>query len=85
MGMMMNEVISPDMVRVQSPAPDTRSIIQPESSPSGLFGGHFKSLFSPDAFNTLVVDLPTFDIQKSSDASVAIAAILRSEIDYTAG
>ena len=36
---------------------------------------------APDAFDTLVVDLPARAIEQSGDPAVAVPAVLRSKID----
>ena len=57
MGAVYHEVIGPDMVAMSGPEPDTRPIVEPESSMFWLFLRNLQPLLAPDAFDPLMVDL----------------------------
>ena len=69
------------MVSVCRPKPYAGSVIKPQTASLGLLFGDLEPLLTPDAFNTLVVDLPTLSPQKGCDATVTVAAILTSKPD----
>jgi hypothetical protein len=47
-----------------------------------LFHWHFKPLTSPEAFDTLVINLPTRVSQQGGNPTIAISAVLACEFDY---
>lgn len=67
------------MVFVTRPQPDTRTIVEPQSSPFWLFRRHFQSFTSPESFDPFVIHNPAVLSQHRSDASVSIPAILRGQ------
>ena len=68
-GPTLDEVIGPDMVGVLRSKPDTRSVIQPETSSLRLL------LPSPDALDALGIHCPALGAQHRGDPAIAIAAI----------
>ena len=68
-----HEVVGPDVILVQRPEPDARSIVEPHPAPLRLPSRHFEPLLPPDPLHTLVVHLPTLDAQQVRDLSVPVA------------
>jgi hypothetical protein len=77
-----HEIISPDVVAVQWPETDTRPVIEPEPSALWLFLRNLQPLLAPDAFDSLMVDLPSVSVEQSSDPTIAIATVLSSQALY---
>ena len=82
MGLMMDEVIGPDVVRPLGTQPDAGAVVQPQTVPLRLFLGHLQPLAPPQALDPLVVDLPAGDTQQGRDAPIAVAAILAGQLGH---
>jgi hypothetical protein len=59
MGAVRYKVIGPNMVSMGRPESDTRSIIEPQTTPLWLLLGNLEPLLPPDPLDTLVVDPKT--------------------------
>jgi hypothetical protein len=81
-GSVMDKIIRPDVVTVLWPQPYAGSVVQPEMSFLRLFHWHFQPLTPPQAFNSLVIDLPAGISQQSRDPTVAISTILSCQFDH---
>jgi len=55
--------------------PDTRAIVQPESSSLRLFLRDLQPFTPPDTLNTFVVHAPSTVFEQRGDSAVAVAAI----------
>ncbi len=75
-GSVSHEVVRPDVIRTFGTEPDARTVTQPQPLPFRLLGRHFESFLSPDAFDSLAIDMPTCLPEQGGDPTVAIAAIL---------
>ena len=85
MGTVHDKVIRPNMVSMPGAKPHTGAIVQPQTSPFGLFCGYFEPLTAPDPFNPLVVHVPTFGTQQGSDPPIAVTPILAGQADNRLG
>jgi len=84
-GVILDEVIGPDMIALLRPQPDARSVGQPEPAALGLFMGDLQPLALPDTLDPLVVDCPARLAQQRSDLAIAIAAVLPGKLDNIGG
>jgi hypothetical protein len=71
----LHKIIRPDMVAMSRSEPDTRPIIEPQTSPLGLLLRNFQPLLTPDAFHPLMIDLPTGSPEQCCDTAIPIAPI----------
>jgi hypothetical protein len=69
-----HEVVSPHVIRVLWPQPDTRTVIEPQPSAFRLFGRDFKPFTPPDALHPFAINPPAVGTQQRGDAAIAIAA-----------
>ena len=70
-----HKIIGPDMVTMGGPEPDTRPIIEPQTSAFRLLLGNLQPLLTPDAFHPLMIDLPTLSLEQGCDATIPITPI----------
>jgi hypothetical protein len=70
-----HEVIGPDVVAMGGPEPDTRPIIEPQTSPFALLLGNLQPLLTPDTFHSLVIDPPTLSSDQGCDTAVPVTPI----------
>ena len=70
------------MVRPLGAQPDAGAVVQPQTVPLRLFGGHLQPLAPPQALDPLVVDLPAGIAQQGRDAAVAVTAVLAGQLDH---
>lgn len=64
------------------PQPDARPIIEPQAASLRLFGRNLEPLAPPQTFNTPIAHLPSSISQKSRNATIAVTAILTSQLDH---
>jgi hypothetical protein len=82
MGAILHEVVTPDMVGPFCSQPDAGSVIEPQTTAFGLFGGNFQPLPSPDPLDPLVIHDPTGSrTQEFCDLAVAVTTVLAGEIN----
>ena len=81
-GPVMNEVVGPDVVSPLRAQLDTRSVVEPQTTPFRLVSGHLQPLAPPQPLNPLVVDLPAPLAQQRCNPSVAVAAVLTRQLDH---
>lgn len=70
-----HEVIGPDMVAMGGPEPDTRPIVEPQTSSFGLLLGNLQPLLTPDAFHPLVIDPPALSFEQGCDTAIPVTPI----------
>jgi hypothetical protein len=85
MGLVLHEVIAPDMARPAWPETDARSVVQPEPPAFGLFLGDFQPLTLPDPFDPRHADLPALHGQQTPDPTIAISIVLGGQRDDRPG
>ena len=61
-----DKIIGPDMVAMGRPEPDTRSIVEPQTSSFGLLLRNLQPLLTPDTFHPLMANLPTLSSEQSA-------------------
>jgi hypothetical protein len=71
-----HKIIRPDMVAMRGPEPDTRPIVEPETSSLGLLLGNLQPLLTPDTFHPLVIDPPTLSSEQGCNPAITVAPIL---------
>ena len=71
-----HKIIGPDMVAMRGPEPDTRPIVEPETSSLGLLLGNLQPLLTPDTFHPLVIDPPTLSSEQGCNPAITVAPIL---------
>ena len=71
-----HKIIGPDMVAMRGPEPDTRPIVEPETSSLGLLLGNLQPLLTPDTFHPLVIDPPTLSSEQGCNPAIPVAPIL---------
>ncbi len=76
-----HEIIGPDMVAMGGPEPDTRPIVEPETSAFGLLLGNLQPLLTPDAFHPLMIDPPTLSSEQCRYPTITVAPIGFGKID----
>jgi hypothetical protein len=54
-----HKIIGPDVMAMGGPEPDTRPIVEPQTSAFGLLLRNLQPLLTPDAFHPLMIDPPT--------------------------
>jgi len=64
--------------------PDTRSVVEPQSSAFWLFHWHFEALAPPDAMHAFDVHAPSAASQHRRDASIAVSSVLRCQSNNVA-
>jgi hypothetical protein len=69
------EVIGPDVVAMGGPEPDTRPIVEPQTSAFGLLLRNLQPLLAPDTFHSLMIDPPTLPSEQSRDTAIAVPPI----------
>src|SRR6266576_6959064 len=69
------------MIRPLRAQPDTRAIVQPQSSPRFLLGGYFQPFAPPDALHTIFPHSPACTPQQRRNPPVAVASVLRGQLD----
>jgi hypothetical protein len=86
MGSILDEVVRPDVIAPLRPKPDTRSVMQPQTTAFGLLLGNLQPLTPPDPLDPLVVDDPACLIpQHPRNLAIAIPAILSGQLDDVGG
>ena len=80
-----HEIVSPHVIRVLWPQPDTRAIVEPQPSAFRLFGRYFKPFTLPDAQHPFAINPPACGAQQRGDAAIAIAAIGTGQLDNRRG
>jgi hypothetical protein len=58
-GLVLDEVVGPDVILVLRPQPDTRTVVEPQTPSFRLFARHLQTLLPPDPLDPLVVDPPS--------------------------
>jgi len=82
MGLSFDEVVRPDVIAPLRSQPDAAAVAQPQPSSWPLFLRYFQPLTAPDALHAINANTPSCFLQKSGDPSIAIAAILRRQLQY---
>ena len=59
----LHEIVTPNMVSIGRPQSNTGSVVQPQTSPLGLFGRYLQAFSPPQSFDPLVIHLPAFPSQ----------------------
>ena len=85
MGLVLDEVIRPDVVGPLRPQPNTRSVVEPEPALLRLLLRHLQPLPSPDPCDPLAVHHPAGTTHHRRDAAIAVAAVLEGERDDVSG
>ena len=70
-----HKVVSPDVVAVHGPQPDTRTIVESQAAPFLLSCRQFQPLAPPDPFDPLVVHSPARILEQGRDPPVAVTPI----------
>jgi len=70
-----DKIIGPDMVAMGRPEPDTRSIVEPQTSSFGLLLRNLQPLLTPDTFHPFMVNLPTLSLEQCRNPAIAVAPI----------
>jgi len=78
----MHEVVRPDMVNMPGPETDTRSVIEPEPAFPRLLHGNLQPLTTPQALDTLVVQLPACLSQHRRDPSIPVTTVLPGQLNH---
>ena len=68
------------MVTVFWSTTHARSVIKPQAAPFRLFLRHFQPLATPDAFHSLVVDVPALMTEQRGDAPIAVTVVLAGQV-----
>lgn len=76
-----HEIIGPDMVAMGGPEPDTRPIVEPETSAFGLLLRNLQPLLAPDAFHPLMIDPPAFSSEQCRNPSITVPPIAFGKSD----
>jgi hypothetical protein len=71
----LHKVVGPDMVAMGGPEPDTRPIIEPQTSAFRLLLRNLQPLLAPDAFHPLVIDPPTLSSEQGGDKAIPVTPI----------
>jgi len=75
------EVIGPDVVAMGGPEPDTRPIVEPQTSAFGLLLRNLQPLLAPYTFHSLMIDPPTLPSEQSCDTAIAVPPIPFGKLD----
>jgi len=70
-----HKIIGPDMVAMRGSEPDTRPIVEPQTSAFGLLLGNLQPLLTPDTFHSLVIDSPTFSLEQCRNPAIPVTPI----------
>jgi len=70
-----DKIIGPDMVTMGRPEPDTRSIVEPQTSSFGLLLRNLQPLLTPDTFHPLMVNLPTLSLEQCRNPAITVTPI----------
>ena len=82
MGMTLDKIVGPDMVRVLRAKPHAGTVVEPQAALLRLLGGHFQPLTLPDPPDTtLDVHHPPGLGQQGHDPAVPVATILAGKGD----
>jgi len=76
-----DEVVCPDVIGVQRPQSHTRAIVQPQSPTLRLLLRHLQSFLTPDAFDALVIHVPSRLVQQPTHLEVAVATKPTRQLD----
>ena len=60
----MDEIYAPDMVLISGAQPDDRAVLVIEAFPLLVTLRYLETLFPPQPFDLLVIDLPAFDLEQ---------------------
>ncbi len=63
------------------PEPDTRPIVEPETSSFGLLLGDLQPLLAPDAFHPLMIDPPTLSSEQCRNPAITVPPIGFGKLD----
>ena len=61
--------------------PNARSVVEPQTPPFSLFLRHLETFPAPNAFNPLVIHLPSFFVQDRCDPWRSIAPVQSGQFD----
>lgn len=81
MGAIGNEVVAPDMGAVGWSKPDAGSVVQPQTAALRLSMWYFQPFATPDPLHPLGIHRPSLLSKQGSDATIAIATIVRGQSD----
>ena len=79
-----DKVIGPNVMAMARPKPDTRSVVEPQSSVFWQFHWNFEALAPPNAMHALVVHAPSKASQHRRDASIAVPSVLCRQSNHVA-
>jgi len=79
----MDEIYAPDMVLISGAQPDDRAVLVIEALPLPVTLRYLETLFPPQPFYLLVIDLPAFNAKQLGNLPIAIAAILLCQSDQS--
>ncbi len=80
-GTVCHEIIGPDMMAMGRPEPDTRPIVEPETSASGLMFGDLQPLLTPDPFRPFMIHLPTLSSKQCRNPAITVPPIDFGKLD----
>jgi len=72
----LHEVVTPHLVPIGGPQPDARAIVEPQPSSRLLLLWYFQPFATPDAFDSILADLPAGSIEQRREPAIPRAAIL---------
>ena len=93
MGLVVDEVIGPDVVRPLRAQPDAGTVIEPEPGPFRLLlgdpgsspGQALEPFAPPDPLDPLVVHMPACVTEHGRDTAIPVSAVLAGQFDDVGG
>ena len=85
MGPVFHEVVGPNVIPMQRPQPDARSVIEPQPAAFQLLLWNLQPLALPDSLNPLVIDQPARVPQQRRDLAVTVATIATGKFNDIGG
>ena len=73
------------MIPMGGAKPDTRAVVEPQTTPFGLLWRHFQARLTPDAFHPFMVHTPALTVQQRSNSRRAVTAVQRGQFDDPLG
>ena len=70
------------MVDVLWPQTNTRSVIEPQPASLRLFHGNLQPLTAPQAFDPLIIEIPSGISQHRGDPPITVPPVLPSQFDH---
>jgi len=79
---MVNEVVGPDVIDVLRSQTNTRPVIEPQPTSLRLLHGNLQPLTAPQAFDPLIVQLPSCISQHGGNPPITVTPVLPSQLDH---